>query len=50
MEELEQALREKGLLDGRDIKDIVAEVDADNVTTRCRSIDTRVPVQQCRTA
>lgn len=32
MEELEQALREKGLLDGRDIKDIVAEVDADNVT------------------
>jgi transcription initiation factor TFIIIB Brf1 subunit/transcription initiation factor TFIIB len=24
MEELEQALREKGLLDGRDIKDIVA--------------------------
>ncbi|CAN6337224.1 unnamed protein product [Urochloa humidicola] len=30
MEELEQALREKGLLDGRDIKDIVAEVDADN--------------------
>lgn len=32
MEELEQALREKGLLDGRDIKDIVAEVDADNVS------------------
>jgi calcium-dependent protein kinase len=31
MEELEQALREKGLLDGRDIKEIVAEVDADNV-------------------
>ncbi|XP_025809940.1 calcium-dependent protein kinase 14 isoform X2 [Panicum hallii] len=30
MEELEQALREKGLLDGRDIKEIVAEVDADN--------------------
>ncbi|KAJ1263462.1 hypothetical protein BS78_09G186500 [Paspalum vaginatum] len=34
MEELEQALREKGLLDGRDIKDIVAEVDADNVSQR----------------
>uniref|UniRef100_A0A0D9V6X4 non-specific serine/threonine protein kinase n=1 Tax=Leersia perrieri TaxID=77586 RepID=A0A0D9V6X4_9ORYZ len=29
-EELEQALREKGLLDGRDIKDIISEVDADN--------------------
>jgi hypothetical protein len=47
MEELEQALREKGLLDGRDIKDIVAEVDADNVTKL--PIDPRVPVQ-CRTA
>jgi calcium-dependent protein kinase len=34
MEELEQALREKGLLDGRDIKEIVAEVDADNVSRR----------------
>jgi len=34
MEELEQALREKGLLDGRDIKDIVAEVDADNVINK----------------
>ncbi|XP_062208634.1 calcium-dependent protein kinase 2 [Phragmites australis] len=29
-DELEQALREKGLLDGRDIKEIIAEVDADN--------------------
>jgi calcium-dependent protein kinase len=32
-EELEQALREKDLLDGRDIKDIIAEVDADNVSS-----------------
>jgi hypothetical protein len=31
-EELEQALKEKGLLDGRDIKDIISEVDADNVS------------------
>jgi hypothetical protein len=30
-EELEQALKEKGLLDGRDIKEIISEVDADNV-------------------
>ncbi|XP_048564926.1 calcium-dependent protein kinase 2 [Triticum urartu] len=29
-EELEQALREKGLLDGRDMSEIVSEVDADN--------------------
>uniref|UniRef100_A0A453FRC0 EF-hand domain-containing protein n=1 Tax=Aegilops tauschii subsp. strangulata TaxID=200361 RepID=A0A453FRC0_AEGTS len=29
-EELEQALREKGLLDGRDMNEIVSEVDADN--------------------
>jgi len=27
---LEQALKEKGLLDGRDIKEIISEVDADN--------------------
>ena len=33
-EELEQALREKGLLDGRDIKDIISEVDADNVKSQ----------------
>ena len=31
-EELEQALKEKGLLDGRDIKEIISEVDADNVS------------------
>uniref|UniRef100_A0A0E0A117 non-specific serine/threonine protein kinase n=1 Tax=Oryza glumipatula TaxID=40148 RepID=A0A0E0A117_9ORYZ len=30
IEELEQALREKGLMDGREIKDIISEVDADN--------------------
>ncbi|KAL4197699.1 hypothetical protein AMTRI_Chr04g189580 [Amborella trichopoda] len=29
-EELEQALKEHGLYDGRDIRDIIAEVDADN--------------------
>jgi calcium-dependent protein kinase len=29
---LEQALKEKGLLDGRDIKEIISEVDADNVS------------------
>ncbi|XAR60297.1 Non-specific serine/threonine protein kinase [Bertholletia excelsa] len=30
MEELEQALREFGMQDGRDIKEIISEVDADN--------------------
>ena len=34
-EELEQALREKGLLDGRDMNEIVSEVDADNVINEC---------------
>ncbi|CAM9002883.1 unnamed protein product [Rhodiola kirilowii] len=29
-EELEQALREYGMLDGRDINEILAEVDGDN--------------------
>ena len=32
MEELEQALREFGMNDERDIKEIVSEVDADNVS------------------
>ncbi|WZZ38195.1 hypothetical protein YC2023_034454 [Brassica napus] len=31
MEELEQALREFGMSDGRDIKEIISEVDGDNV-------------------
>lgn len=31
-EELEQALREFGMHDGRDIKEILSEVDADNVS------------------
>lgn len=30
-EELEQALREFGMLEGRDIKEILSEVDSDNV-------------------
>lgn len=30
MEELEQALREFGMNDGRDIKEIISEVDGDN--------------------
>ncbi|KAF8716785.1 hypothetical protein HU200_025877 [Digitaria exilis] len=30
LEELEQALKEKGLMDGRDIMEIISEVDADN--------------------
>jgi calcium-dependent protein kinase len=39
IEELEQALREKGLLDdGRDINEIISEVDADNVSSRCSLI------------
>ena len=33
-EELEQALREFGMHDGRDIKEIISEVDADNVSTK----------------
>jgi len=32
MEELEQALREFGMNDGRDIKEIISEVDGDNVS------------------
>lgn len=31
-EELEQALREYGMHDGRDIREIISEVDADNVS------------------
>ena len=31
-EELEQALREYGMHDGRDIKEIISEVDSDNVS------------------
>ncbi|KAH0907076.1 hypothetical protein HID58_038903 [Brassica napus] len=33
MEELEQALREFGMSDGRDIKEIISEVDGDNVSS-----------------
>lgn len=33
IEELEQALREFGMNDGKDIKEIISEVDADNVST-----------------
>jgi len=35
---LEQALKEKGLLDGRDIKEIISEVDADNVSGNTNSL------------
>jgi len=35
---LEQALKEKGLLDGRDIKEIISEVDADNVSGNTSSL------------
>ena len=31
-DELEQALRDFGMHDGRDIKEIISEVDADNVS------------------
>ena len=34
-EELEQALREYGMQDGRDIKEILSEVDSDNVSKIC---------------
>jgi hypothetical protein len=33
-EELEQALREYGMHDGRDIKEIISEVDGDNVSSK----------------
>lgn len=33
-EELEQALHEFGMHDGRDIKEIISEVDADNVSNK----------------
>ena len=36
MEELEQALQEFGMHDGRDIKEIVSEVDGDNVSDVCK--------------
>lgn len=36
MEELEQALQEFGMHDGRDIKEIVSEVDGDNVSYVCK--------------
>ncbi|KAJ6948562.1 calcium-dependent protein kinase 34-like [Populus alba x Populus x berolinensis] len=35
-EELEQALRDFGMHDGRDIKEIISEVDADNVSTKLK--------------
>ena len=38
MEELEQALQEFGMQDGRDIKEIVSEVDGDNVSEVIRSL------------
>lgn len=34
MEELEQALREFGMNDGKDIKEIISEVDSDNVSQK----------------
>lgn len=37
-EELEQALREYGMQDGRDIKEIISEVDGDNVSTSKRGL------------
>lgn len=37
MEELEQALREFGMNDGRDIKEIISEVDSDNVSPFIKS-------------
>lgn len=33
MEELEQALREYGMSNDKDIKEIISDVDADNVST-----------------
>jgi hypothetical protein len=38
-EELEQALREYGMQDGRDIKEIISEVDGDNVSTSKRGLN-----------
>lgn len=38
-EELEQALREYGMHDGRDILEIIAEVDADNVSCKSTNIN-----------
>ena len=35
-EELEQALRDFGMHDGRDLKEIISEVDADNVSTKLK--------------
>ena len=37
IEELQQALREFGMNDGRDIKEIISEVDADNVSNSLES-------------
>lgn len=34
IEEMEQAIREYGMNDGRDIKEIVSEIDTDNVSNQ----------------
>jgi len=34
MEEMEQAIREYGMNDGREIKEIVSEIDTDNVSNQ----------------
>lgn len=41
-EELEQALKEFGMHDGRDMKDIISEVDADNVSKRLMIIENSI--------
>lgn len=41
MEELEQALREFGMNDGRDIKEIISEVDGDNVRNNSLPLQTK---------
>lgn len=41
-EELEQALKEFGMQDERDIKDIISEVDADNVSKRLTIIENSI--------
>lgn len=44
MEELEQALKEKGLYDEKEIKDIISEADVDNVSRKrpCNSMNQHI--------
>lgn len=41
-EEMEQAIREYGMNDGRDIKEIISEIDTDNVSNQTKIKDSKL--------